>query len=56
VENPGEFRARLDSTLSFGLWQKLSLNFSVLDLYDTNPAQGVDNNEVQIRSSLGITF
>lgn len=56
VENPGEFRARLDATLSFALWQNLSLNLSLLDLYDTNPALGADNNEMQIRSTLGITY
>jgi putative salt-induced outer membrane protein YdiY len=56
VENPGEFRARLDSALSFALWQNLALKLSVLDLYDTNPAQGVDPNDLQIRSSLEITF
>ncbi|MCU0784410.1 MAG: DUF481 domain-containing protein [Verrucomicrobia bacterium] len=56
AENPGEFRARLDATLSLAILQNLSLNLSVLDLYDTNPALGVDNNEVQIRSSLGINF
>lgn len=56
VENLGEFRARLDSTLSFALWQNLALKLSVLDLYDTRPANGVDQNEVQIRSSLEITF
>jgi putative salt-induced outer membrane protein YdiY len=56
AESPGEFRARLDSALSFGLWQNLALKLSVLDFYDTNPANGVDQNDVQIRSSLDITF
>jgi putative salt-induced outer membrane protein YdiY len=56
VEDPGEFRARLDSALSFGLWQNLALKLSVLDLYDTDPANGVDRNDLQIRSSLDITF
>jgi putative salt-induced outer membrane protein YdiY len=56
VENPEEFRARLDSALSFGLWQNLALKLSVLDFYDTDPAKGVDQNDVQLRSSLDITF
>lgn len=30
--------------LSFVLLQNLSLNLSVLDRYNTNPAQGVGNN------------
>jgi putative salt-induced outer membrane protein YdiY len=55
-ENASEFRFRLDSTLSYRLWNSLSLNLSFLDLYDTDPAPGVDQNEVQLRSSLGFTF
>ncbi|MFO1513660.1 MAG: DUF481 domain-containing protein [Verrucomicrobiota bacterium] len=55
-ENASEFRFRVDSTLSYRLWNSLSLNLSFLDLYDTNPAPGVDQNEVQLRSSLGFTF
>jgi hypothetical protein len=51
-----DFRARFESTLSFPLWKALSFNITVLDLYDSKPAQNVDNNELQIRSSLGITF
>ncbi len=56
VEDPDKYRARFDATLSFALWQNITFNLSVLDLYDTNPAQGVDNNEVQVRSMLGVTF
>ena len=56
AENLGEYRARLESTLSLALWRSLSLNLPLLDLYDTAPAQGVNRNELQIRSTLGITF
>jgi hypothetical protein len=56
VENVEEFRARAEATLSFGIWQNVSLNLSVLDLYDTQPAQNVPNNELQVRSSVGIAF
>lgn len=56
AEDPGEFRARFECTLSFGFWQKLTLNLTVLDVYDTQPARGVSKNELQIRSSLGVTF
>jgi putative salt-induced outer membrane protein YdiY len=51
-----EYRARIESNLSYAFWQNLSLNLSVLDLYDSEPAQTVPNNDLQIRSSLGITF
>jgi uncharacterized protein DUF481 len=56
VEEVQEFRARFESTLSYGFWQNLALNLSLLDMYDTQPAKTVPKNDLQIRSSLGITF
>jgi hypothetical protein len=50
------YRARFEATMSYGIWQNLSLNFTVLDLYDTQPAQNVPKNDLQVRSSLGVTF
>jgi hypothetical protein len=52
----GDYRARLELTLSYALWQNISLNVTALDLYDNRPAQGVPYNELQIRSSLGLKF
>jgi hypothetical protein len=51
-----QYRARVEATLSYGFWQRLTLNLNVLDLYDTQPAAGVPNNDLQVRSSIGITF
>lgn len=56
VEDLRQFRSRFETTLSYGIWQNVSLNLSLLDLYDTKPARGVPNNDLQIRSSLGVTF
>ena len=56
VEEVSEYRSRFETTLSYGIWQNISLNVSVLDLYDTQPAANVPNNDLQIRSSLGVTF
>jgi putative salt-induced outer membrane protein YdiY len=49
-------RLRFESTLKYDIWKNLSLNFTVLDMYDTQPADTVDKNELQIRSSVGIKF
>jgi len=51
-----QFRMRLDAGIGYRLVDGLSLNLNVLDLYDTDPAPGVDRNELQIRSTIGITF
>lgn len=56
LEDPDQFRMRFDATLSFGLWKNLTLDLTVLDLYDSAPANQVDRNELQIRSALGINF
>jgi putative salt-induced outer membrane protein YdiY len=56
VEDPGDFRARFEATLSYALWQNLEVNLTVLDLYESRPAPNVSKNELQIRSSLGVKF
>lgn len=52
----GEYRMRLESTLKYPLRKNVSLNVIVIDLYDTNPAPGVENNDLQIRSAIGVKF
>jgi hypothetical protein len=51
-----EYRARFESTLAYCLWKNIALNLSVMDLYDSAPADDVNHNEFQIRSSLGVKF
>ena len=51
-----DFRARAESSLNYALWRNLSLRLSLLDLYDTKPAQNVANNDLQIHTSVGIKF
>lgn len=51
-----DYRVRFDTTLSFGILHNLSLNLAVVNLYDSNPAQGVEPNQLQIRSTLGVNF
>jgi len=56
VETMSQYRARFESNLKYLLQQNLSLNLTVIDLYDSRPANGVDKNDLQIRSSLGLKF
>ncbi|MGC3960876.1 MAG: DUF481 domain-containing protein [Verrucomicrobiota bacterium] len=56
VEDVEKFRLRLDSNLRFQLIDNLSLNLSVVDYFDTDPAPKVDQNELQIRTSIGLKF
>ena len=52
----GEYQVRFEGNLGFGIVRHLSLNLTVLNFYDTQPAPGVPNNEFQFRSSLGVNF
>jgi hypothetical protein len=52
----GNFRLRLESTLSFALINRVSLNFTVVNLFDSQPAPGVESNQLQIRSTVGVHF
>lgn len=56
LQDTGEFRSRMEATVSFKLMQNLSLNITAIDLYDTSPALSVNNNELQIRSTVGVNF
>lgn len=56
VENGNQYRARFETNLKYLLLQNLSLNLTVIDQYDSEPANGVDKNDLQVRSSLGLKF
>ena len=51
-----KFRFRFDSTLRYALLQNLSINLTVIDLYDSKPALNTNPNDLQIRSSIGVRF
>jgi putative salt-induced outer membrane protein YdiY len=52
----GEYRLRIESTLRYPISNRLSINLDVIDLYDTRPPQNVSRNDLQIRSTIGVTF
>jgi hypothetical protein len=56
VEDVREYRFRFEGNLRFWLNGNLSLNLTVLDQYDTLPARTVMQNDLQIRSSIGVKF
>lgn len=56
IEDLEQYRFRIESNLRFALLENLSLIFTVLDQYDTNPAQGVPPNTLQLTSSVGFKF
>lgn len=55
-EDYEQFRFRLDANASYKLLDNVSLNLTVMDQYDTDPPPHLNQNELQFRSSIGITF
>lgn len=51
-----DYRFRFETTISYALFNNVSWNVSVIDLYDSQPAAGVSNNDLQVRSGLGFSF
>jgi putative salt-induced outer membrane protein YdiY len=51
-----EYRFRFESTLRYPLFKSLSINLNIIDVYDTQAPAGVQNNDLQLRSALGIKF
>jgi hypothetical protein len=56
ANNFEQFRSRIEANLSYALIFNFSLTFSVVDFYDTQPALGVPNNDLQFRTLLGFKF
>jgi putative salt-induced outer membrane protein len=56
VEKVEEYKVRFESNLRYGLGSNLSLVLTVLDLFESKPAAGVSQNDLQVRSSVGVKF
>lgn len=52
----GEFRVRFDLGVSYPLFKRVTVNLNVIEQYDAKPPLGVDRNDLQVQSTLGITF
>ena len=51
-----EYRLRWENSLRYPMTKRIFLSLTALDLYDTTPAPGVNNNDLQIRSTIGFKF
>lgn len=56
TENFGNYRIRFESNLRYAIVNNLSFIVTVLDTYETQTARGVPQNDLQIRSSIGVKF
>lgn len=56
VEDWERYRFRAESNLRCALLNNLAFVVTALDQYDTQPAQGVPKNDLQVRSSISVKF
>jgi hypothetical protein len=56
VEDLSAYRIRLETNLSYLLKENLTLSLNLVDLYNTTVPLGVSENDLQIRSLIGIKF
>ena len=51
-----QYRLRLEANLKYVVWNNLSLNMTLIDIYDNQTAYGVQPNDLQFLSSIGWKF
>jgi putative salt-induced outer membrane protein YdiY len=56
VEDPSLYRLRFELNLRYAMLQNVFLNLTVIDIHDSDPARQVNQNDLQIRSSVGLKF
>ena len=56
IDEPGEFRVRFESNLRYSFWKNVYLTLGVIDQWESDPAPGVSQNDLQIRTSVGARF
>lgn len=56
VQDLHSYRLRVETNLRYWLKSNLSLNLTMIDTLDTKSARGVGQNDLQIRSSIGVKF
>lgn len=56
TENFADYRIRFESNFRYAIVNNLSFIVTVLDTYETQTARGVPQNDLQIRSSIGVKF
>ncbi len=56
VEDFTVVRIRADLSVAYPVFKRITLNFNLVDLYDSRPPIGVKNNDLQVQTTVGMTF
>jgi len=55
-EDANSYKIRLSSGLKYFVTKNLEFGIEVSDFYDANPSQGIEKNDLQIKSTIGFKF
>jgi putative salt-induced outer membrane protein YdiY len=56
IQDLSDYQIRFGFTLSLPLFKPLTLNLNVINEYDSQPAPGVSNNDLQLSTTIGVNF
>jgi putative salt-induced outer membrane protein YdiY len=56
VEDLADYRVRFELSASYPLFKRVTISFNAIELYDSAPPPGVDQNDLTLQSSVGINF
>lgn len=56
VSDPEDFRVRFELIASYPLFKKITVSLNLIDEYESRPAHGVDNNDLQVTTNINIVF
>ena len=56
VLNTGDYRVRFDLIATYPLFKRITISLNAVNEYESLPAVGVDNNDLQITTNVNVTF
>ena len=56
MEDIGDYRLRASASIETDIWSNISLKFTVKDEYDSEPPEGVEENDLSLSTSLVFTL
>ncbi len=56
VSDPEDYRIRFDLTMAYPVFKKVTVSLNIIDQYESRPVATVHNNDLEIQSTLGLTF
>lgn len=56
AEDWNVYRMILEAGVSWAFYKNMTFNFTLIDKYDSHPAKGIDKNDLQLVSSIGLKF